>query len=115
MSGGVEECVLQDVGGVDPALKSCIHAQLDHSAQSISVALEQVRERLSVALAEPLLEMDGIARIIRHNSPHILLHAHRRDSGTRLVSFWFPGQLLESRGYLTNLLTFSAGSGMQSP
>jgi hypothetical protein len=47
-------------------LKACIHAQLDHAAQPIPVVLEQVRQRLAVARPEPLHEMEGIARIVRH-------------------------------------------------
>ena len=67
--GGVEERVLEHVGGVDPALEPRIHAQLDHPVQPIPVALEQVRQRLAVAAAKPLDEMEGIARIVRHESP----------------------------------------------
>ena len=66
----VEEGVLEDVRGVDPALKPSIHAQLDHATQPVAVALEQVGQRLAVASAEPLEEIVGITGIVRHGSPY---------------------------------------------
>ena len=56
-------------------------------AQPIPVALEQVRQRLSVAGAEPVDEMEGVARVVGHVNPPIPLHARRGDSGTRPMSF----------------------------
>ena len=88
----VEEGVLEHVGGVAPGLKACIPAQLDHAAQPIPVALEQVRRRLAVARLEPLNEMEGIARIVRYDSPQTLLPAQRFTSVTRLVSNELGGQ-----------------------
>ncbi len=61
-----------------------------------AVALEQVRQRLAVAAAEPLDEMDGIARIVRHDSPRTLLPARRRNCGTNSVPFAGRGQLIEN-------------------
>ena len=51
IGSGVEEGVLEHIGGVHAALQSCIHPQLDHAAQPIPMALEQVRQRLRVAPA----------------------------------------------------------------
>ena len=75
----VEEGVLEHVGGVEPALEPRVHAQLDHPPQPVAVALEQVRQRLAVAAAEPLDELAGVGRIVRHDSPPILLPARRGD------------------------------------
>jgi hypothetical protein len=65
-SGGVEKPVLEHAGGVEPALDSRVHPQLDHPVEAIPVALEQVRERLSVAGAEPLDELLGVGRVGWH-------------------------------------------------
>src|SRR5262245_56052442 len=81
----VEEGVLEHIGGVAPGLKTCVPAQLDHAAQPIPVALEQVRRRLAVARPDPLNEMEDIARIVRDDSPQTLLPAQRFTSVTRLV------------------------------
>src|SRR5262249_34546243 len=53
-------------GSIDPALKPCIHPQLDHAAEPIPVALEQVCQRLPVARAQPLDERVGIGWVVRH-------------------------------------------------
>ena len=41
----VEEAILKHVGGVDPTLEPHVHAELDHPAKAVAVALEQVSER----------------------------------------------------------------------
>ena len=66
---GVKESILEHVGGVDPAVKPRVHPQLDHAAQAVSVALEQVGQGLSVASAEPRHQMLGVAAIVRHRCP----------------------------------------------
>jgi hypothetical protein len=53
----LEERVLEQVGSVAPGSKACVHTQLDHAAQPIPVALEQVRQRLAVTRPESLNEM----------------------------------------------------------
>jgi hypothetical protein len=50
----VQESVLQNVGGVNPALESRIHAHLDHPAEAVAVLLIQVDQRLAVTAAKPL-------------------------------------------------------------
>ena len=94
---GVEERVLEHVGGVEPALEPRVHAQLDHPAQAIPVALEQVRQRLAVAAAEPLDELLGVARIIRHDSPHNLLHVRTGRFRDKSGDFLIPGTARDDR------------------
>ena len=88
---GVEERVLEHVGGVDPALEPCIHAQLDHPAQAVAVTLEQVRQRLAVAAAKPLQEWTESLGSFAIIVPIPLLPARRHTFGTRWASIWIRG------------------------
>src|SRR5262249_6434244 len=83
--GGVEEPVLEHVGGVEPALDPRVHAELDHPVEAIPIALEQVGERLAVAGAEPLDELPGVGRFGWHveTSPYHLTCAPVGDWASR--------------------------------
>src|SRR5262249_41375672 len=58
--------VLQYVGGVDPALDPWVHPEVDHPVKAIPIMLEQVRQRLAVAGAEPLDQLPGVGRFRWH-------------------------------------------------
>src|SRR5262249_7883365 len=65
-SGGVEKPVLEHVRGVEPALDPRVHAKLDHSVETVPITLEQVRQRLAVAGAQPLDEVAGVGCVGWH-------------------------------------------------
>jgi hypothetical protein len=73
-------------------LKPSIHAQLNHAAQPISVALEQVRQGLSVACAETVDELAGIARVVCHGqSPYLFNMRAGAIAGQGRCHFDQPG------------------------
>ena len=84
--GDVEERVLEHVGGVDPALKARIHAQLDHPAQPLPVTLEQVRQRLAVAPRSRSTRWRVSLGSSGITGPLYPLPAQRLDSDTNFLS-----------------------------
>jgi hypothetical protein len=58
--------VVKHVGGVDPTIKPCIRAQLDHPSQQVVVPLEPVGKRPAIPGSEPLEQVDGFTRWVVH-------------------------------------------------
>src|SRR5262249_25192331 len=66
---GLEANILDDVGGVDPALEPRVQAEAHHPAQPRSVPLDQLRPASGVAGGGSLHQGLVIARFSRHLLP----------------------------------------------
>jgi hypothetical protein len=64
-------------------MKACVQAQLDHPAQTDTVPLEQLGQRLAVAGSELLEQADRFTRRVVHDIAHTLLLARHGGFGTR--------------------------------
>ena len=53
VAGDVEERLLEDVRRIEPASQPRVQAQLDHAPEPVAILVEERRQRLAVAAAEP--------------------------------------------------------------
>jgi hypothetical protein len=61
-SGGIEERLLDHVGGVDPALQPRVEPQDGHLAQPGPVPLQELPPELLVSVSSPLDQAGDLAR-----------------------------------------------------
>ncbi len=80
--GDVQIGFLQHVRSVDPRPQPRIHAQLDHPAQPIAVAIKDRRERTFFAGAKPAEQASHLAFGLVDVGSHLYLSAHEVESGT---------------------------------
>ncbi len=70
-AGRLDEGLLEDIGGADPALEAPVQAQLDHAPEAVVVLEEQLRQELLAPLrALQPLEPLGFAHGIRASPSH---------------------------------------------
>jgi hypothetical protein len=63
---------LKHVGGVDPTLEPRVHAELDHPAKTVAVALENRSASAAIPGLEPLEQVNGFTGWVAHDPAHTL-------------------------------------------
>jgi len=68
---------LKHAGGVDPAMKPRVHADLDHPFKAVAVPLEQVGQRPAIPGSEPLEQVDAFTGWVVHDLAHTYMTGAR--------------------------------------
>jgi hypothetical protein len=68
--------ILQNVGGIDAALKPSVHAQADHAPEAVAVALDKDSEAALVAVAGGLQELFVGSGVGAHGGVPIPIHGN---------------------------------------
>ena len=83
VAGDVEERLLDDVRRVEPGPQPRVQPQLDHPPEPLAILVEERRQRLAVAAAEPLDRVSRFAGRLVHGGPHTLYPRTGEKAGPR--------------------------------
>src|SRR5262249_42500233 len=78
----VEEGLLEDVGGVEPALEAAVQPQADHLLEPLPVAVPERHEGVLIPGRPLPQQRDRVVRIVRHRGAHTLGTAKVRRPST---------------------------------
>src|SRR5262249_53767808 len=85
--GEVDEGLLEDVGGVKPALEAAVQAEADHPLEPLPVAVPEVTEVVLIPACRLPKQRDRVVRVFHHGSAHTLDTAKVRRPSTVILEF----------------------------
>ena len=68
---------------VEPGPDAVVDAQIDHAPEPLTIVIEQSRQRLAVAAAEPLDQVGCVVGRLVHENPHTLYAHAKRQPGQK--------------------------------
>src|SRR5262249_61614084 len=86
-AGEVEERLLEDVGGVEPALEAAVQAQADHPLEPLPVAVPELPEGVRIPGRTLPEQPDRVVRVLHHGSAHTPGTAKVRRPSTDFLKF----------------------------
>jgi hypothetical protein len=94
-AGEIEEGLLEDIGGIEPALEAAVQAQADHPLESLPVAVPELPKGVRIPGRGLPQQRDRVVRVVHRRGVHTPGTAKVRRPSTDFLKIFFCEQLPE--------------------